>query len=69
MTTQAEKMLPTPETMQVIGVKSRNTLKRLIDEEGFPQPYELMRGRKSWAMSEVQNWLHQRMSEQRGEAV
>ena len=66
MTTQAEKMLPTPETMQVIGVKSRNTLKRLIDEEGFPQPYELMRGRKSWAMSEVQNWLHERMSEQRG---
>jgi predicted DNA-binding transcriptional regulator AlpA len=70
MTTQAEKMLPTPETMQVIGVKSRNTLKRLIDEEGFPRPYELMQGgRKSFALSEVQAWLHQRMAAQRGVAA
>ena len=65
MITQAEKMIQTPETLQVAGIKSPNTLKRLIDEEGFPQPYEIMRGRKSWAMSEVQNWLHKRMQEQR----
>jgi predicted DNA-binding transcriptional regulator AlpA len=69
MTTPAEKMLPTPEAMQVIGVKSRNTLKRLIDEEGFPRPYELMQGRKSFALSEVQAWLQKRMAEQRGVAA
>lgn len=70
MQDQPEKMLPTPDTMKMVGVKSPNTLKRLIDEEGFPKPYELMRGgRKSFALSEVQAWLHRRMAEQRGVAA
>ena len=61
--------MPTPEAMEMVGVKSVNTLKRLIIEEGFPKPYELMRGRKSFAVSEVQSWLHRRMAEQRGVAA
>lgn len=67
MSKEPEQMLPTPETMRVVGVKSPNTLKRLIREEGFPEAYELMRGRKSWAASEVQSWLQQKMSSQRQE--
>jgi predicted DNA-binding transcriptional regulator AlpA len=63
-----ERMLPAPEVMQTVGIRSHTTLREMIRRDGFPKPYEITRGKRHWALSEVQSWLHRRMAEQRGVA-
>ncbi len=67
MDEQREQMLPATAVMIMIGVKSPTTLRALIRDQDFPQPYEIVRGKRHWAHSEVQFWLKQRMAQQRGE--
>jgi len=69
MTDQPIKIDDYPDTMKAVGAKSRNTLKRLMDEEGFPRPYEILKNKKGFARHEVQAWLRDRMTAQRGVAA
>lgn len=64
-----ERMLPAHEVMETVGVRSDTTLREMIKRDGFPKPYEITRGKRHWAMSEIQMWLHKRMAEQRGIAA
>ncbi len=64
-----EKMIPAPEVMQVVGIRSHTTLRQMIKRDGFPEPYEITKGKRHWAQSEVQGWLHKRMAAQRGVAA
>ncbi len=68
-TNTPERMLSSNETLELVGIRSVNTLKRLIRDEGFPEPYRLMKGRNSFSDCEVRSWLHQRMADQRGVAA
>ena len=60
-----DKMLPAQEVLQTLGIRSHTTLRELVRRDGFPAPYHLIRGKRHWAESEVQAWLHRRMAEQR----
>jgi len=54
---------------KITGFKSRNTIKRLMDEKGFPRPYELVAGRKSFNIPQVKQWCRDQMNQQRGTAA
>ncbi|MEP0745002.1 MAG: AlpA family phage regulatory protein [Anderseniella sp.] len=62
-----EKMLPAQEVLQTVGIRSLTTLREMIRRDDFPKPYEITRGKRHWAMSEIQAWLQQRMADQRRE--
>ena len=61
MPPEIEKMLSARDVMDIIGVRSQTTLRDLIRRSGFPKPYEITRGKRHWAMSEVQAWLRKKM--------
>ncbi len=63
--TDPEKMLSAATVMQILDVKSATTLREMIRRDGFPEPYELIRGKRHWSSTEVQEWLRQRMAAQR----
>jgi predicted DNA-binding transcriptional regulator AlpA len=60
-----ERMIPASEVLSIVGIKSHTTLREMIRRDGFPKPYEITKGKRHWAMSEVQAWLQQRMNDQR----
>lgn len=62
-----DRMLTAREVMRTVGIRSHTTLRKMIRRDGFPQPYEITRGKRHWAMSEIQSWLQNRMAEQRPE--
>jgi len=46
---------------------SHTTLREMIRRDNFPYAYEITRGKRHFAMSEVQAWLHKKMeSQQKG---
>jgi predicted DNA-binding transcriptional regulator AlpA len=64
-----EKMASANEVMATLDIKSKTTLRAMIERDAFPKPYEITKGKRHWAMSEVQSWLHRRMAAQRGVAA
>lgn len=69
MTDLDEKMITAPAVLKTLDIKSRTTLRTMIERDGFPAPYQLIAGKRHWAVSEVQAWLRRRMAEQRGAAA
>jgi predicted DNA-binding transcriptional regulator AlpA len=59
------KMWSAATVMQNLDIKSATTLREMIRRDGFPEPYELIRGKRHWSSTEVQEWLRQRMAAQR----
>jgi predicted DNA-binding transcriptional regulator AlpA len=53
-----DRLLTTREVLAMIGVKSPTTLRRLVRERGFPAPVQVMEGRNSYRLSEVQQWIN-----------
>lgn len=64
-----ERMLTAHEVMQIIGIRSHTTLREMIRRDGFPNAYEITRGKRHFAMSEVQAWLHKKMESQQKSAA
>lgn len=64
-----ERMLPTPEVLKALGIKSDDTLRKMVRTDDFPKPYEVIKGKHHYAHSEVMAWLQRRMAAQRGVAA
>jgi prophage regulatory protein len=45
------------------GVKSRSTLRSMIEEGRFPRPIRVSRGRVAWSAAEIAGWQKDRMRE------
>lgn len=50
-------LLTCSEVMQLVGIKSRTTIWRRIQNKSFPEPVDIGAGRIRWRQSEIVNWI------------
>ena len=68
-TKPSNRLIRWPEVERLAGIK-RGHAHHLIKEDRFPAPLKLAGGRASaWVLSEVQDWVDQRIAEARGVAT
>jgi len=51
-----DRFVSEPVARAAAGVKSRSTLRSMIDEGLFPKPIRVSRGRVAWSAAEIAAW-------------
>jgi len=50
-------LLTCTEVMRLVGVKSRTTIWRRIQNNTFPEPVDIGAGRIRWREADIENWI------------
>jgi predicted DNA-binding transcriptional regulator AlpA len=58
-----DRFVNEPAARLAAGVKSRSTLKSMIDAGLFPKPIRVSRGRVAWSEAEIAAWQKSRIQE------
>ena len=61
-------VVPLKEAHKMIGV-GRSTFYELLKEPEFPRPVEIMPGRKSFVVAEIEGWVAERIARRNVEAA
>ncbi|WMS43121.1 AlpA family phage regulatory protein [Acuticoccus sp. MNP-M23] len=61
-------VVPLKEAHKMIGV-GRSTFYELLKEPKFPRPVEIVPGRKSFVVSEIEQWVAQRVARRNAEVA
>jgi predicted DNA-binding transcriptional regulator AlpA len=58
-----DRFVNEPAAREAAGVKSRSTLKSMMEHGLFPKPVRVSRGRIAWSTAEIAAWQKARMQE------
>lgn len=58
-----DRFLSEVDCLVAVGVKSRTTLRRMIERNDFPAPVRLSPNRIGWSLIEVAQWQAERLAQ------
>jgi predicted DNA-binding transcriptional regulator AlpA len=56
-----DRLIHEPSVLVAAGVKSRSTLRSMVEKGLFPKPIQVSPGRIAWSEAEIATWQKERM--------